>query len=101
MDVGVALIAHPQPSNLVDPGQRQFHHPAVTTQLVAALDTFACNPHKVRPGVPFDRAAYHERNIVERTINRLKQCRVIATRYEKLEVSFHALLIIACILLWL
>jgi transposase len=38
---------------------------------------------------------------VERTINRLKQHRAIATRYEKLEVTFHALLTIACILLWL
>jgi transposase len=49
----------------------------------------------------FDRAAYRERNVVERTINRLKQHRAIATRYEKLEASYHALLTIACILLWL
>ena len=31
----------------------------------------------------FDKAAYRERNVVERTINRLKQFRRIATRYEK------------------
>lgn len=49
----------------------------------------------------FDRAAYRERNRVERLINRRKQHRAIATRYEKLEVSYHALLTIACILLWL
>ena len=49
----------------------------------------------------FDREAYRERNRVERLINRLKQHRAIATRYEKLEVSYHALLTIACILLWL
>jgi transposase len=54
-----------------------------------------------RRGVRFDRAAYRERNQVERLINRLKQHRAIATRYEKLEVSYHALLTIACILLWL
>jgi transposase len=54
-----------------------------------------------RRGVRFDRAAYRERNRVERLINRLKQHRAIATRYEKLEVSYHALLTIACILLWL
>lgn len=54
-----------------------------------------------RRGVRFDRTAYRERNRVERLINRLKQHRAIATRYEKLEVSYHALLIIACILLWL
>jgi transposase len=49
----------------------------------------------------FDRAAYRERNVVERTINRLKQFRAIATRYEKLQETYHALLTIACILRWL
>jgi|SRR5215210_917228 len=52
-------------------------------------------------GVRFDREAYRERNRVERLINRLKQHRAIATRYEKLEVTYHALLTLACILLWL
>jgi len=51
--------------------------------------------------VRFDRAAYRDRNRIERTINRLKQHRAIATRYEKLEITFHALLTIACILFWL
>lgn len=54
-----------------------------------------------RRGVRFDRAAYRERNRAERLINRLKQYRAIATRYEKLEVTYHALLTIAAILLWL
>ncbi len=49
----------------------------------------------------FDRAAYRERNRAERLINRLKQHRAIATRYEKLEGSYHALVTIACLLLWL
>ena len=49
----------------------------------------------------FDRETYRERNRVERLINRLKQHRAIATRYEKLEETYHALLTIACILLWL
>ena len=54
-----------------------------------------------RRGVRFDRDAYRQRNRVERLINRLKQHRAIATRYEKLEATYHALLVIACILLWL
>ena len=41
----------------------------------------------MRRGVPFDRAAYRERNIVERSMNRLKQYRVIATTPSKNRVS--------------
>lgn len=54
-----------------------------------------------RRGTRFDRAAYRERNQIERTINRLKQHRAIATRYEKLEDTFHALITIAAITFWL
>ena len=54
-----------------------------------------------RRGVRFDHEAYRERNTVERLIRRLKRHRAIATRYEKLEESYHALLTVACILCWL
>lgn len=49
----------------------------------------------------YDRALYRERNVVERTINRLKRYRRIATRYEKLASSYQAMLTIACILEWI
>ena len=50
---------------------------------------------------PFSREIYRKRNIVERCINRLKQFRRIATRYEKLAVNYAAMIIIASILIWL
>ncbi len=50
---------------------------------------------------PFDRAIYRTRNQVERLINRLKQYRRLATRYEKRAENFRAMWIIAAILLWL
>jgi transposase len=50
---------------------------------------------------PFDRAAYRERNRVERLINRCKQYRSLATRYEKRGDHYHALWSIAFIILWL
>ncbi|MGW3304509.1 transposase, partial [Streptomyces rubiginosohelvolus] len=48
----------------------------------------------------FDRDAYKQRNTVERCINRLKQWRGIATRYEKTATIYLAGLHIAGILLW-
>jgi transposase len=38
---------------------------------------------------------------VERLINRLKQYRSIATRYDKRAANYKAFLLIAAILLWL
>jgi transposase len=50
----------------------------------------------------FDNAAYRQRNQVERTINRLKGWRRVATRYEKRDVNYLAMVTItAIVLLWL
>lgn len=48
----------------------------------------------------FDRKAYKQRNTVERCINRLKQWRGIATRYEKTATIYLAGLHVAGIFLW-
>lgn len=48
----------------------------------------------------FDRETYKQRNTVERCINRLKQWRGIATRYEKTATICLAGLHIAGIFLW-
>lgn len=50
---------------------------------------------------PFDRAIYGTRNLVERLINRLKQFRRLATRYEKRGENYRAMWVIAATLLWL
>ncbi len=49
----------------------------------------------------YDRDAYRERPIIERTINRLKRHRRIATRYDKLASSYVAMVTFACILEWI
>lgn len=54
-----------------------------------------------RRGGPFDRAIYRMRNRIERLINRLKQFRRVATRYEKRAENYLAMLTIAAIILWL
>ena len=46
---------------------------------------------------PFDRDAYRRRNVVERCIGWLKECRRIATRFDKLAISFLAMVKLAMI----
>jgi transposase len=48
----------------------------------------------------FNKQHYRKRNIVERLINRLKQFRRIATRYEKRATNFAAMITIASIFLF-
>lgn len=67
--------------------------------------------HGIRPVIParsnrkdppkHDRALYKERNRIERLVGRLKECRRIATRYEKTADSFHGMLNLAAIRLWI
>ena len=48
----------------------------------------------------FDKQHYRKRNVIERLINRLKQFRRIATRYEKRASNFAAMITIASIFLF-
>lgn len=57
--------------------------------------------HTERRTGPFDRAVYRLRARVECLINRCKQFRSLATRYDKRAQSYRALWTIAMILLWL
>ena len=56
------------------------------------------NEHR---GGKFDKSLYRLRNLVERCINRLKQFRRIATRYEKMAENYLAMLTIASMIIWL
>ncbi len=52
-----------------------------------------------RPAYLMDWAAYRRRNVVERLVNRLKQCRRVATRYEKLAANYLAINYLAMVTL--
>jgi transposase len=43
---------------------------------------------------------YRGRNRIERLISRLKQCRRVATRYEKRAAHYLAMLTLTAVLLW-
>ena len=83
-------------------GDKGYSSPAVRRYL-KGRGIGAVIPTKANdaPDSAFDRAAYRERNVVERLINRLKQWRRVATRYEKRAANYLAMLTIAAILLWL
>ncbi len=49
----------------------------------------------------FDRELYKARNVVERSFNRLKQFRAIATRFDKLATRYKAGVRLASLILWL
>lgn len=55
------------------------------------------NEDRCRRCVSFDRKAYRNRNIVERLIGWLKECRRVFTRYEKSAKNFAGMIQMACI----
>jgi transposase len=60
-------------------------------------DVAAAIPGRSNRSVPveYDADLYRERNKVERLIGKLKQFRRVATRYEKLDITFLAMLHLA------
>lgn len=50
---------------------------------------------------PFDQHLYKERHRIENLFARLKSFRRIATRYEKLQITFSSMVALACIVIWL
>jgi transposase len=49
----------------------------------------------------FDTVGYRARNCIERCINKLKQFRAVATRYDKRQHMYEATVTIAAIAIWL
>ena len=49
----------------------------------------------------YDKQLYKERNVIERFINKVKWCRRIFTRYEKLARRYIAFLHLAATFVWL
>ena len=50
---------------------------------------------------PFHRSLYRLRHHIERLVNRCKQFRRLATRYEKRAANYHAMWLIGATILWL
>ncbi|MBS3961715.1 MAG: transposase, partial [Sandarakinorhabdus sp.] len=57
-------------------------------------------PGRLRPPA-FSRFLYRYRNLVERFFNKLKHFRAIATRYEKHDANYLALVKLASVRIWM
>jgi transposase len=87
-------------------GDKGYSYPTVRRLLARCGITAVCprrtnqrpRDHRYRL---FDRAVYRERNRVERLINQLERHRRVATRCEKRAAHYHAMLVVASILIWL
>ena len=63
-----------------------------------------CNAARLAGRCPrwaFATKAYRVRNLVERFFNKIKHCRRVATRYDKLAANYLAFIQLASIRLWL
>jgi len=49
----------------------------------------------------YDHSIYKERNAIKRMLNKFKQVRRIATRYDKLAIAYLSFLHVAAIAVWL
>ena len=49
----------------------------------------------------YDECLYKERNKIERMFNKIKHFRHVATRYDKLDISYLSFVFLAAIYLWL
>jgi transposase len=81
-----------------------LHHRGIKAIIPERDDQIKNRKKKGRKGgrpAKFDKAAYRNRNLVERCILRLKQFRRFATRYEKLAENYLAVVTIASIFVWI
>src|SRR5262249_8943985 len=71
--------------------------------LAASKGALANIPPRCNRNEPicFSPYLYRARNLVERFFNKIKQCRRVATRYDKLAANYLAFIQLASIRLWL
>ncbi|MFF3341888.1 IS5 family transposase [Streptomyces flavidovirens] len=86
---------------------KAYSHPSTRAELrrrrIATTIPERADQKTRRRGRPpcFDRNLYHDRNVVERCFNRLKQWRGLATRYAKRAAIYGAEVVIAALMIWL
>jgi transposase len=69
----------------------------------ASMRTNVCSARSYwrKEPICFSPHLYRARNLIERFFNKIKQCRRVATRYDKLAANYLAFIQLASIRLWL
>lgn len=86
-------IATRAAANCCAAGRSRTQFPSAAISVLDVRPVLVARWSSTRPPTP--------RNVVERCINRLKQWRGLATRYEKRAVNYRAMVVLASIVLWL
>jgi transposase len=74
----------------------------LTSKIHAVVDTNGLPVHlALTLGICFSPYLYRARNLIERFFNKIKQCRRVATRYDKLAANYLAFIKLASIRIWL
>lgn len=98
-DISVATGGRPRqrPERLA--GDKGYSMPAIRAWLKVRMieDVIPTRKDQI-PDPDFDKAAYRERNAIERLFGWLKECRRLATRYEKLALHYLGMLTLGMIL---
>jgi hypothetical protein len=85
-------------------GPRQIEQGAPAVQMIDASNNRAFRGSTEQSWLSlrcFSSYLYKDRNLVERFFNKIKQCRRVATRYDKLAANYLAFVELAAIPLWL
>jgi transposase len=83
-------------------GDKGYDSDAVVVQIETQGSQAVIPPRRGRRVMrSYDRNLFKSRFLVEHFFARIKRCRRVATRYEKLAITFLGMVLLACILVWL
>jgi transposase len=83
-------------------GDKGYDSDAVVAQVEAQGSQAVIPPRRGRRIMrSYDGHLFRSRFLVEQFFARIKRCRRVATRYEKLAITFLGMVLLACILVWL
>ena len=84
-------------------GDKAFSSNAIRQYLaeqnIVAVIPYKSNEHGA--SLPFDSERYKDRNVIERLFGRIKECRRVATRYEKYALTYLSMVLLSLIRLML